>query len=200
MKEDVLEQITSDYLNTKGYFTLSNIKYKPDKNDRDWNGREDGVNSDIDVLGINPRKHGPKRVIAVSCKSWQGGFFASVELNSISKKKKIAGRPRWKTYRELVSPKWGRAFQKKIFKLTGVKKFEHWIVCTKFGDPDYENDWTNNKEFQRNLTPYLRIVSLGDIFSQTLKATTTTPANSELGRLIQLLKVALPNVAQIMKD
>lgn len=92
MKEDILEQITADYLNTKGYFTLSNIKYKPDKNDRDWNGMEDGVNSDIDVLGFNPRKRGSKRVIAVSCKSWQGGFFASVELNSISKKKIFSSR------------------------------------------------------------------------------------------------------------
>ena len=200
MKEDVLEQITSDYLNTKGYFTLTNIKYRPDPSDPDWDSNQDSNHSDIDVLGFNPRKRGPQRVIAVSCKSWQGGFFASVELNSISKKKVISGRPRWKPYRELVSPKWGRAFQKKILELTGVDKFEHWIVCTKFGDPDFEIDWTNNKEFKKNLTPYLRIVSLKDIFSQTLKATTTTPANSELGRLIQLLKIAVPDVVEIIKD
>jgi len=29
---------------------------------------------------------------------------------------------------------------------------------------------------------------------------TTTPANSELGRLIQLLKIALPDIADKIKD
>jgi hypothetical protein len=194
MKEDVLEQITADYLNTKGYFTLTNIKYRPEPTDPDWNGKQDGVHSDIDVIGYNPRKHSPHKVITVSCKSWQEGFWASFELDAIAEKKEISGRQRWKTYRELASPKWGRAFRKKTVELTRQTKFEHWIVCTKFGDPDCESDWINNKDFGNNLTPYLRIVSLRDIFSETLKSMTTTPANSELGRLIQLLKIALPNI------
>lgn len=198
MKEDVLEQITADYLNTKGYFTLTNIKYRPEPTDPDWNGKQDGVRSDIDVIGYNPRKRSPHKVIAVSCKSWQEGFWASFELDAIEKKKEISGRQRWKTYRELASPKWGRAFRKKIVELTRQTKFEHWIVCTKFGDPDCESDWINNKDFGKNLTPYLRIVSLRDIFSETLKSMTTTPANSELGRLIQLLKIALPKITDII--
>lgn len=200
MKEDVLEQITADYLNIKGYFTLTNIKYRPDPTDPDWNSRQDGVNSDIDVIGFNPRKRVPLKVIAVSCKSWQKGFWVEYELDAITTGKIVAGRERWKTFRELASLKWGRAFQKKIFELTGVTKFEHWIVCTKFGDPNFENNWTANKEFQKNLTPHLRIVSLRDIFSETLESITTTPANSELGRLIQLLKVALPDASEIIKE
>lgn len=193
MKEDVLEQITADYLNLHGYFVSTNIKYRPSRTDPEWKGRQDGVHSDIDVIGYHPRKAPPRKVITVSCKSWQGGFWAEFELDAIAKNRLIAGRERWKTYREFASPKWGRAFREKIFELTRQTKFEHWIVCTKFGDPDKEKAWINNPAFNENLTPYLRIVSLKDIFVETMEGTTTTPANSELGRLIQLLKVAIPN-------
>jgi len=200
MKEDVLEQITSDYLNLLGYFTLTNVKYKPNPTDPEWNGRQDGVNSDIDVLGFNPLKKTPHKVIAVSCKSWQEGFWVEFELEAIENNRLISGRERWKTYRELASPKWGRAFQEKIHQLTGQKSFEHWIVCTKLGDPDCKGIWIHNPVFKNNLTPYLRIVSLRDIFTETLRSMTTTPANSELGRLIQLLKIALPDIAEKIKD
>ena len=30
MKEDILEQLTEDCLHSRGYFTKSNVKYKPD--------------------------------------------------------------------------------------------------------------------------------------------------------------------------
>ena len=35
------------------------------------------VSSDIDVVGLHPQLTGTDRVMAVSCKSWQGGFAAS---------------------------------------------------------------------------------------------------------------------------
>ncbi len=193
MKEDILEQITADYLNLKGYFVLTNTKYRPSTSDPEWSGKRDGVYSDIDVIGFHPRKLPPHKVIAVSCKSWQEGFWAEFELNAIAIGKIVSGRERWKTFRELASPKWGRAFRNKIYELTRQTKFEHWIVCTKFGDPSKEGDWVHNPTFHKNLTPYLRIVSLEDIFRETIEGTTTTPANSELGRLIQLLKVAIPD-------
>ena len=193
MKEDILEQITADYLNSRGYFVLTNVKYRPSKADPEWHARQDSVRSDIDVVGYHPRKASPQKVVAASCKSWQDGFWAEWELDAIANDRFIGGRERWKTYRELTSPKWGRAFRARIFELTRQTKFEHWIVCTKFGDPENEQDWVNNPSFKKNLTPYLRIISLQSIFQETLKNTTTTPANSELGRLIQLLKVADPH-------
>lgn len=192
MKEDILEQIATDYLNLIGYFTLTNVKYRPLKTDPEWIGREDGVHSDIDIIGLNPLQPSPQRVVAVSCKSWQTGFWAQWEIDAISSSREISGRERWKSYRELTSPKWARAFRSKIKELTGESKFEHWIVCTQFGDPENERSWTENPGFRKNLTPYLRIISLDTIFHETLRQTSTTPANSELGRLIQLLKVALP--------
>lgn len=103
MKEDILEQITADYLNLCGYFTLTNIKYRPEKTDHDWNCRKDSVYSDIDVVGFNPHMKPPRRVVAVSCKSWQAGFSPQWEIEAIERKRKVAGRERWKTYRELVS-------------------------------------------------------------------------------------------------
>lgn len=192
MKEDILEQIAADYLNLCGYFTMTNIKYRPSKTDPEWNGKQDGVHSDIDVIGFNPQEPPPQRVIAINCKSWQDGFWANWEVNTITNRGSISGRERWRSYRELASPKWARAFRSKIKELTGESRFEHWIVCTQFGDPKNERTWTKKPEFRKNLTPYLRIVPLDTIFHETVRQTTSTPANSELGRLIQLLKVALP--------
>lgn len=196
MKEDILEQIAADYLNLSGYFIRTNIKYRPSETDPEWDGRQDGVPSDIDVIGFNPLMLPPRRVVAISCKSWQSGFWAQWEIDAIAdRSRKVSGRERWKAYRELASPKWARAFRNKILELTGESEFEYWIVCTRFCDPENEKAWTLNAEFRRNLTPHLRIVSLDTIFRDTVRQTGTTPANSELGRLIQLLKVALPNFA-----
>ena len=193
MKEDVLEQIAADYLNLNGYFTRTNIRYRPLKTDPEWNGSQDGVHSDIDIVGFNPLKSPPQRVVAVNCKSWQDGFWAQWEIEMIADHSRmISGRERWRAYRELASPKWARAFRHKIAELTGESKFEHWIVCTRFRDPENEQAWIKNTEFHRNLTPHLCIVSFDTIFRETVQKTGTTPANSELGRLIQLLKAALP--------
>jgi hypothetical protein len=194
MKEDILEQIAADYLNLCGYFTRTNIKYRPSESDPEWKGKKDSVYSDIDVIGLNPLVPPPRRVVAISCKSWQEGFWAQWEIEAIADHtRKVAGRERWKTYRELISPKWARAFRKKVKELTGESRFEYWIVCTRFGDPEHEKDWTHNAEFRKNLTPHLRIVSLDIIFRETVQKIGTTPANSELGRLIQLLKAANPD-------
>ncbi|MDP6576556.1 MAG: hypothetical protein QF594_01855 [Dehalococcoidales bacterium] len=199
MKEDILEQITADYLNLKGYFVLTNTKYKPSASDPEWNSKQDGVHSDIAVIGFHPCKSPPYKVIAVNCKSWQDGFRAAYELKAIGTGKVVSGGERWKAFRELASPKWGRAFKNKIYELTQQTEFEHWIVYTKFVDPCKGNDWTSNPSFHKNLTPHLRIPSLKEIFTETMNSMTTTPANSELGRLIQLLKSAIPDFSHSLK-
>ena len=71
MKEDILEQLASDYLEALGYFTLTNVKFRPDPSDPAYESRQDSVHSDIDVLGYCPTRIGEDRVIAVSCKSLQ---------------------------------------------------------------------------------------------------------------------------------
>ena len=68
MKEDILEQLTDDYLQVKGYFTQHNVKFRPDASHADFETKKDSNHSDIDVLGFNPKLSGPERVLAVSCK------------------------------------------------------------------------------------------------------------------------------------
>jgi hypothetical protein len=63
MKEDVLEQVVEDYLQLKGYFTVHNIPFKPDKAHAEYVSRTDSVASDIDVVGYCPRVSGARKVI-----------------------------------------------------------------------------------------------------------------------------------------
>ncbi|MDR3422798.1 MAG: hypothetical protein P4L80_16400 [Xanthobacteraceae bacterium] len=73
-KEDILEQIVEEYLAHEGYFVRHNIKFLPKKDHPDFVSKEDSNHSDIDVVGLHATLEGPARVLAVSCKSWQGGL------------------------------------------------------------------------------------------------------------------------------
>lgn len=110
MKEDILEQIAEDYLRCKGYFTITNVKYRPDPSDPDYKKKSDCVYSDIDIIGVNPKDRSPEGIIAVSCKSWQGGFRPEWEIENINKNRKVSGRESKLRYRELAIKKWARAY------------------------------------------------------------------------------------------
>jgi hypothetical protein len=73
-KEDILEQIVEEYLIHKGYFVQHNIKFLPRKGHPDFVSNQDSNHSDIDVIGFHPTLQGDKKILVVSCKSWQGGF------------------------------------------------------------------------------------------------------------------------------
>ncbi|ODV43792.1 hypothetical protein AWV79_14215 [Cupriavidus sp. UYMMa02A] len=89
MKEDILEQMVDEYLQHDGYFTRHNLKFKPPKDHADYDMRADSVHSDIDVIGINPLRAGPERVVVVSCKSWQQGFNPQFWCNAIEQNKEF---------------------------------------------------------------------------------------------------------------
>ncbi|MFA5055588.1 MAG: hypothetical protein WC562_05380 [Dehalococcoidia bacterium] len=190
MKEDILEQIVDDYLNLRGYFTLSNVKYKPSPKDPEYDSKLDSVNSDIDVIGFKPGETGPKSVYVVSCKSMQNGFWAEWECEAISNKKIAGGRERWKAYRELANDKWARALKRKVKNLTGSSDFTYVIACTRWRDPENAKCWIDNKEFKKRLTRNIEIWTLEEMFKYIYNTSTTTPANSDIGRLIQVLKAA----------
>jgi len=105
-----VEQLVDDYLKAKGYFTRHNIKFRPEKGDPDFNVKTDSVNSDIDVLAINPNISGPERVIVVTCKSWQDGLRPEKLIDAFNRDLKISGRPAWKGFREITRKKWANAF------------------------------------------------------------------------------------------
>jgi hypothetical protein len=190
MKEDILEQIVEDYLHAHGYLTMANVKFRPDANVRGYDSRQDSVHSDVDVLGINPNRRGPRRVIVVSCKSWQGGFDPRAEVRAIKENLIISGRERWRAYRELADAKWGKALKETVFRLTAAREFTYWTAVTRIKAGRDVTVWTGNKTFQRNLTPHIQVVALQQMVAKLADHLTTTPADSQLGRLLQVLKAS----------
>jgi hypothetical protein len=184
-KEDILEQIVEEYLISKGYFVRHNLKFRPSKTHRDYKRREDGNHSDIDVLGYHPRLDGPSRVWAVSCKSWQGGFSPSQIKRLIETKGELAGRPAWKSFRELCIPKWSAAFVEAVREATGVMEFTHVTAVAKlYGKPDA---WNNDPDFRKAIDNNpLEIVSFEEMVIEIKSHLSTTLAGSEVGRLLQM--------------
>lgn len=110
MKEDILEQLVEDYLQSLGYFTRHNLKFRPAKEAKGYDSKKDSNHSDIDVTGIHPLKGGPEKVWVVSCESWQAGFDVARVLDGIENGKVRSGREDWKRFRELAAPRWTEAF------------------------------------------------------------------------------------------
>jgi hypothetical protein len=188
-KEDILEQIAEEYLLHQGYFVQHNIKFRPSNKHKDYVKQSDSNHSDIDILACHPLRQGVERVFAVSCKSWQGGFDPKAELEAIANNKIVAGRERWKAYRELVVPKWSEAFRESIFQLTGATKFTYITAVTRVkGD---RSSWENHQPFQELLggNP-LRVLDLNDMLRAVLPSLKTTVANTSIGRFLQLVKAA----------
>lgn len=190
MKEDILEQIVEDYLHSEGYLTMANVKFKPERTAHGYDAHQDSVHSDVDVLGINPRLSGPQRVVVVSCKSWQGGFDPVAEVRAIREKRIVSGRERWRSYRELADRKWARALKAKVFELTASKQFTYWTAVTRIKPNRDVSIWVHNPTFRRNLTPHLRVVDLQEMVASLVERLSTTPADSQLGRLFQVLKAS----------
>lgn len=195
MKEDVLEQVVDDYLQTQGYFTTHNVRFNPAKDHPEYLSRNDSVSSDVDVVGFHPRRRGADRVLAVSCKSWQVGFDATRILAQLRGLTADAKRPRELQFRELWIPKWSQGFRRRIEELTGQSEFTYCLAVTRVkGDTAA---WATDPTVRENLAgnPF-RFLPLDAMWSEVLAAVTTTPAASELGRLAQLLKAAGLTAAQ----
>src|SRR4051794_28118212 len=106
MKEDILEQLVEDWLKAQGYFTRTNVKFKPSRGHADFHQQKDSVASDIDVLGFHPKREDPDSVVVVGCKSWQGGFPIRDMVSALTQQqeRKFGNKPAWKHFRELVRP------------------------------------------------------------------------------------------------
>jgi hypothetical protein len=188
-KEDILEQLVEEYLIHRGYFVRHNIKFKPDKSDEERNSRDDSVPSDIDVIGYNPNLSGADRVWAVSCKSWQGGLRAEAMLDAIRKNKIVSGKVAWKGFRELVKPKWARAFRAAVKSATGQDQFTYVLAVAHIKGE--KRSWEQDEGFREQIgNNPLKIITVGEIVTDIFGGLTTTPAGSEVGRLLQLLKAA----------
>ena len=189
MKEDVLEQIVDDHLKADGYFTMHNVRFRPRPDSAGYTKRADSVYSDIDVIGIRPHKSGPSEVKVVTCKSWQGGFNASRWATYLTLPGNTSGRPHWKFFRELVVPRWAEAFMNTVEEKTGTRHFTYVTAVTKLrGD---RRQWEENTVFRQHIEGNpLQILTLENMYADFVTDDTTTPAPSEIGRLVQLLKAA----------
>ena len=190
IKEDILEQIVEDYLLHKGYFVRHNVKFRPRKDHPDFISNQDSNHSDIDVLGYHPTKVGDDKVLAVSCKSWQGGFNPSKELTAILNNKKLGGRDAWKVYRELTCPKWSEAFLKAIKDATGVDRFTYVTAVTFTAGTD-KAQWESHESFQQALCGNpIQIITLREMIDEIAGELSKTLATTEVGRMLQLFRAA----------
>ncbi len=191
MKEDILEQLVDDYLQANGYFTRHNVKFRPRGDHPDFLSKDDSNHSDIDVLGYHPLREGTDRVVAVSCKSWQGGFDVAAGLRDISKNRRVSGREAWKRFRELLRPKWTEAFISTIEHETGSREFTYVTAVTALKRDSDRTLWENKGEFQlaMNNNP-IRIWTLPDMLSALFAMLGTTVASSQLSRTLQLMKAS----------
>lgn len=188
-KEDILEQLVEEYLLHEGYFVQHNIKFRPSEHHPDFVKKSDSNHSDIDVLGIHPKRRGNLRVVAVSCKSWQGGFNPAYEIKALANNKIVSGRERWKPFRELVVPKWSEAFIDTIESTTGTRRFTYITAVTRLNGN--KSDWEGYAPFLKALRGNpVRILDMQELVLTIMPKLTTTIANTSIGRMLQLLKAA----------
>ena len=188
-KEDILEQVVEEFLISQGYFVQHNLRFRPHPDHPDFNTSTDSNHSDIDVLGLNPKLRGRNRVVAVSCKSWQGGFNPAAKIRQIEEDKIVGGRNAWKTFRELTSDKWSEAFTSAIYNATGTKQFTHITAVAKLiGN---KTVWENYLPFQKamNGNP-IKVITFREMVTQIQSDLTHTLASTEVGRLLQMFRAA----------
>lgn len=188
MKGDILEQLVDEYLQFNGYFTKHNIKFKPSSSDPEYDAKLDSVPSDIDVIGINPNFNGRKKVIVVSCKSWQKGFNPAARIRQLEENKIVSGREAWKGFRELVNDKWARAFLESVKSTTGYSRFTYVTAVTKInGD---KSVWENYAPFRKRIDNPVRLISFETILEEIYSQINSTPASSQVGRVLQLIRAS----------
>ena len=198
MKEDILEQLVDDYLQSEGYFTRHNIKFRPRSDHHDFDPKKDSNHSDIDVIGLHPNKIGPDRVWVVNCKSWQSGFRVQSKLAELVENKIISGRESWHSFRELMKPKWSEAFINSVEAATGTREFTYVLTVTAIiGD---RRLWESYPPFIKAMggNP-IRMIELSEMLDHFQKVSTTTVASSDIGRVLQLMRAAQKGKKELLK-
>jgi hypothetical protein len=174
---------------------MHNVRFKPRPDHQLFEGDQDRVPSDVDVVGLHPRRTDPERVIVVTCKSWQSGFNPRRKLEELRGVAKNPKRATWRHFRELWIPKWSEAFHETIGELTGAKTFAYRIAVTRLqGDGDVDRwarEWSEDATIKANLDGCsFGFLTLEEMWGTLLAELKKTPASSEIGRLAQLLKAA----------
>lgn len=192
MKEDVLEQVVDDYLQSIGFLTTHNVRFKPSPSHPDYVANQDSVPSDIDVLGYAPNRFGADRVWVISCKAWQEGLDPGKRLDEL-RQEKVKGKSQvWRRHREVWSPKWGLALCDRVEELTGQRGFRYFTAVTRLrGKVSRWHEWREEEQIQTCLEGnWVGFLRLEDMWQRTIATSTTTLAGSVMGRLAQMLIAA----------
>ena len=215
MKEDILEQITEDWLISQpSTFTKSNIKFKPDKNHSDYSSKADNNYSDIDILAVHLDKSGMERVSVVSCKSWQTGFDPGIWMDKLCDTKnhsynKDGKIKNWRYFRELIVPKWTRAFVDTIKLETKQTDFTYYVAATNIlGDrkKEFENCNFFIKNFKDQGAGEVKIIikPFSEMFTSFFSRNNKQTLEPTLvGRLLQIIKasdLSEDNLKQILNN
>ena len=141
------------------------------------------------MIGYHPRKSSEEKVLVVSCKSWQRGFNPASELDAIVNGKVRHGRPAWKAFRELTSPKWSEALVEAVKDASGEDRFTYVTAVTRLAGN--KSAWENYGPFREALggNP-IAVLTFREMISEILNQLTTTLAATEVGRLLQLFSAA----------
>jgi hypothetical protein len=101
----------------------------------------------------------------------------------------VRGRDAWKSFRELVVPKWSEAFLAAVQAATGQQEFTYITAVTKLVGS--KSPWETNPTFIESLggNP-IRILDLREILNSISPSLNTTLAGTEVGRMLQLFKAA----------
>jgi hypothetical protein len=210
VKEDILEQIVADwFVSQDGWFVKHNVKFRPSKDDEQYNSKQDSVHSDIDILAFSPIEKGSGRVSVVTCKSWQSGFYAKKWLAILEgeaeyneRSQDFQKREGWKYFRELVSTKWQCAFLKTLQDQTGQISFTYYIAVTKLRGrdaQDYREKLENSIVIKERFLKYgaeinIKIITMDELVNHILNRfsgkETTVIESTDIGRTLQLLKAA----------
>ena len=173
----------------KGTLRDITLSFVPEQITLIFEKSQDSNHSDIDVVGINPRLRGHKRVVVASCKSWQNGFRPESKIEEIRRDKVVNGREAWRGFRELLVPKWTEAFLAAINDLTGSTQFTYFTAVSKLiGE---SKTWEEYPEFRRALSGNpIRVLTFSDILDKLYPSLSNTMASSEIGRVLQLIKAS----------
>lgn len=196
MTEDVLEQVVDDWLRRRGYFTRTNVKFRPEPGEEGYTSTAHNQPSDIDVLAVNPTVRGPRRVLAVSCKAMQSGFSPNRWLAAVEHGRGYQGRSAgdaWKHLRELWDPTWAAAHHRVVKELTGAPTFTWVLAITRLdrgGVPDLEV-WRSHDRVSRCLDGVdVDLLTFREMWDELKREVTERIEPSHIGRLAQLLNAA----------
>ena len=132
---------------------------------------------------------GHRKVVVVSCKSWQSGFNPATEIRAIEGDQVRRGRKARLGFRELTIPKWSEGFVRAVRDATGTDRFTYVTAVARLvGD---RSVWEKHQPFRDAVggNP-VTILTFREMVTEIQGKLTMTLAATEVGRMLQMFQAA----------